>query len=162
MCSRPRPLKPRPTSLPADTQTFLTDIQSGKFEPKQDGLLLVPPCLLDWSAPICREPWVAYSKTEASACDKGEWGVNCYSAERNHQTSSCRSWRAVSWALQKPYDRAARDDIPTPTTATPSPLSSFLFFSGKIHWSCSFPAPAPPTGTLYQWVQKRSYIIWHI
>lgn len=39
--------------LPAATQTFLTDIQSGKFEPKQDGLLLAPPCLLDWSAPIC-------------------------------------------------------------------------------------------------------------
>lgn len=29
--------------LHAATQTFLTDIQSGKFEPKQDGLLLAPP-----------------------------------------------------------------------------------------------------------------------
>lgn len=111
MCARQWSFKRWPTFLPAATQTFLTDIQSGKFEPKQDGLLLVPPCLLDWSAPICEKRfWVAHCKMMGSLSDKGEWGVNCYSAERNHQTSSCRSWRAVSQALQKPSDRAARGE----------------------------------------------------
>lgn len=147
MCSRQWSFKRWPTFLPAATQTFLTDIQSGKFEPKQDGLLLVPPCLLDWSAPICEAVWVAYCKMMGSLSDKGEWGVNCYSAERNHQTSSCCSWRAVSRALQKPSDRAAR--------------------------GCSPPASGKHTGTeaaplllhqleLYQLGQKRSSIIWQI
>lgn len=112
MCARQWSFKRWPTFLPAATQTFLTDIQSGKFEPKQDGLLLVPPCLLDWSAPICEAVWVAHCKMMGSLSDKGEWGVNCYSAERNHQTSSCRSWRAMSRALQKPSDRAARGCSP--------------------------------------------------
>lgn len=112
MCARQWSFKRWPTFLPAATQTFLTDIQSGKFEPKQDGLLLVPPCLLDWSAPICEAVWVARCKMMGSLSDKGEWGVNCYSAERNHQTSSCRSWSVVSQALQKPSDRAARGCSP--------------------------------------------------
>lgn len=115
MCARQWSFKRWPTFLPAATQTFLTDIQSGKFEPKQDGLLLVPPCLLDWSAPICGALWVAHCKMMGSLSDKGEWGVNCYSAERNHQTSSCRSWRAVSRALQKASDRAARAQAATAT-----------------------------------------------
>ncbi len=149
MCVRQWSFKRWPTFLPAATQTFLTDIQSGKFEPKQDGLSLVPPCLLDWSAPICEAVWVAHCKMMGSLSDKGEWGVNCYSAERNHQTSSCRSWRAVSQALQKPSDRAARG-------------GSLPSRSWKIQWSWSRPAPAPPTGTLYQSGQKRSSIIWQI
>lgn len=107
----------------------------------------VPPCLLDWSAPICEAVWVAYCKMMGSLSDKGEWGVNCYSAERNHQTSSCCSWRVVSRALQKPSDRAAR--------------------------GCSPPASGKHTGAeaaplllhqleLYQLGQKRSSIIWQI
>lgn len=123
MCARQWSFKRWPTFLPAATQTFLTDIQSGKFEPKQDGLLLVPPCLLDWSAPICGAVWVAHCKMMGSLSDKGEWGVNCYSAERNHQTSSCRSWRVVSRALQKASDRAARG------------CCSPLLPHWKIHWS---------------------------
>lgn len=135
------PLNDGPLSSLAATQTFLTDIQSGKFEPKQDGLLLVPPCLLDWSAPICAAVWVARRKMMGSLSDKGEWGVNCYSAERNHQTSSCRSWRAVSRALQKPGDRATRGCSPPA--------------SGKYTGAEAVPASAPPTGTLYQSGQKK-------
>lgn len=143
MCVRQWSFKRWPTLLPAATQTFLTDIQSGKFEPRQDGLLLAPPCLLDWSAPICGAAWVAYCKMMGSLSDKGEWGVNCYSAERNHQTSSCRSWRAVSRALQKPSDRGVRGGSPPA--------------SGKYTR-----ASAPPTVTLYPSGQKRLSIIWRI
>lgn len=35
--------------------------------------------------------WVACCEMMGSLSDKGEQGVNCYSAERNHQTPSCCS-----------------------------------------------------------------------
>lgn len=148
MCVRQWSFKWWPTFLPVATQTFLTDIQSGKFEPKQDGLLLVPPCLLDWSALMCKAVWVAYRKMMGLLSDKGEWGVNCSSAKMNHQTSSCRSWRAVSWALWTPSDRAVWGPLP------------FCYL--KIHWSWSHAASALPTGTFLSVRAETMSKVWQI
>lgn len=74
--------------------------------------------------------WVACCEMMGSLPDKGERGVNCYSAERNHQTPSCRSSQAEWQSSEEwpPWSLIHHLEL-----CRPSLGSSFCIFRCDIH-----------------------------